>query len=81
MFWNETPAAVGGVAPGEALGLRVESTTLKLVSLNCGTETDACRRPDLIPLEAAPGADHSVRCIRHAEIAPYSVRFTTAAAS
>jgi peptide/nickel transport system ATP-binding protein len=46
----------------------------------CPAAIDACRRPDLIPLEAARGADHSVRCIRHADIAPNSVRFPTAAA-
>ncbi|PYJ87611.1 MAG: hypothetical protein DME70_06190 [Verrucomicrobia bacterium] len=34
IFWNEIAGAVGGVAPGEALGLGVELMTAKLASRN-----------------------------------------------
>jgi peptide/nickel transport system ATP-binding protein len=46
----------------------------------CSYEIDPCRRAP-IPLDAARGDDHLVRCMRHAEIAPRAAVLAAGAAS
>ena len=43
----------------------------------CPAVIEDCRTPATIPLEPARGDNHIVRCIRHADIAPFSVRFAS----